>query len=180
MTNNDETALKAETAPTEKLDYRVNRQEFTNIKGMYSGASVVLRVENTEQYDDPEQYLAGDYMMDIHDCYRRVHVHVNLASPWERYNALRKVRLFAELAAQYRDAITAEIASIEKKETLRGYKELEAAQIIPLRDVTDITGQKPTVVPGQPTVMASGEPVARELPVHNATEPTPENCNLWC
>ena len=172
--------LKAETPPTDKLVYRVNRQEFTNVKGMYSGASVVLRVENTEGYDDPKDYLNGDYMMDIHDCYRRVHVHVNLGSPWERYNALKKVRLFAELAAQYRDSIEAEIASIEAKEQARGYKELEQAQLVP-RDVTDITGQKPTVVPGEATVMPERPSVvARELPIEEVPEATPENCELWC
>lgn len=172
-------SLKAEQPPVEKLEYRVNRQEFTNVKGMYSGASVVLRVENTDQYDEARDYLNGDYMFDIHDCYRRVHVHVNLSTPWERYNSLQKVRKFAELAMQYRDAIEAEIASIEAKETKKGYEELEASQLVP-RDVTDITGQKPRVVPGEVTVMPDGESLARQLPVSNVPEPTPENCNLWC
>lgn len=180
--------LAAEIRPEETMEYRVLRQEFSNVPGMYTGANFVCTVEDTSRYDDPKAYLDGHYMFEIHDCTRRVHVHVNLITPWERHNALKKVRLLAEMAVQYKDAIEAEIASIEAKEAKR-----KAAGAAVVEGVIDLTGQKPVVVPGEETIMPQGggcalsgkvdrsESVARELPVVSMSpEPTPENCKLWC
>lgn len=130
------------------VSYRMSKREFLNLPNFYSGANVIARVEDTSGYpNDSEnrEWTYGDYKLEIYDCYKRIHVYVNLSSPEERENSVHKLDLLLGTIQEFRDAIAAEVESIESRpEEVRNYAEYKEANsgitempYIPIQDSTD-------------------------------------------
>ncbi len=97
--------------------FRARRRLFLNRDAEFP-AFVIGVVEDTSPIpdDDEEQsWKWGDVVLDLGDCYRRISFDFEMDTKRKRANSLYKIRRIAEVVNAVRDAIEAEVASIDAR-----------------------------------------------------------------
>lgn len=96
--------------------FRVRRRLFLNRDAEYP-AFVIGIVEDTSGMPDDEKqsWKWGDIVLDLGDCHRRVCFDFQMGTKRDRANTLYKIRRIAEVVNAVRDALEAEVASIDAR-----------------------------------------------------------------
>ena len=99
--------------------YRVRRRKFLN-RDQEMPAFIIGIVEDTSPIPDDdkdESWKWGDIELKLGDCYDRVSFEFRMSTRDERANSLHKINLLAETLNAIRDAIEAEVHSINARQS---------------------------------------------------------------
>jgi hypothetical protein len=104
-------------AAKKRTKYRVRIRKFLN-RDQEMPAFIIGVVQDTSlipQDDKDESWKWGDIELKLGDCYDRVSFDFNMSTRIERANSLHKINLLTEAFDAMRDAIEAEVHSIEAR-----------------------------------------------------------------
>ena len=92
--------------------FSFRKRTFLNPAVTNTTSHVLAHVESTHE----GEYKWGSNMVVIADCHRRVELEFFLGNKQARRSALKKINLLIKVLTAFRDALTKEIALIEKSE----------------------------------------------------------------
>jgi hypothetical protein len=104
-------------AANKRTKYRVRIRKFLN-RDQEMPAFIIGVVKDTSgipQDDKDESWKWGDIELKLGDCYDRVSFDFRMSTRTERANSLYKINLLAEAMNAVRDAIEAEVHSINAR-----------------------------------------------------------------
>jgi hypothetical protein len=93
--------------------FTFRKRAFLNPISTGETSFVLAEVESS----DGGEYKWGNYLLTLADCKRLVQFEFFLGTKQARRIALRKINLLIDVLTQFRDALTKEIALIEKGES---------------------------------------------------------------
>jgi hypothetical protein len=104
-------------AANKRTRYRVRLRKFLN-RDQEMPAFIIGVVQDTSSIPDDDKDASwkwGDIELKLGDCYDRVSFEFRMSTRTERANSLHKINLLAEAMNAVRDAIEAEVHSINAR-----------------------------------------------------------------
>ena len=108
---------------SQKRKYHVRKRLFLN-RDEDLPALIIGIVEDTSEIpnENEDDWKWGTIELKIGDCYRRVSFHFNMDTRENRANSLYKINRLAEVVNAVRDAVQAEVDSINKRPQIKKKK----------------------------------------------------------
>jgi len=107
--------------------YHVRERSFLNLKTDMR-AYIIGVVEDTRDIPnlDEKEWKWGEIQLELADCHEDVSYQFDLSTPEERENSLYKISKMAEVINAVKNAIEAEAASIESRQTFKPAEQSKA------------------------------------------------------
>lgn len=108
--------------------YRVQRREFLNLYTSWR-AYVIGIVEDTSDahFCCDQNQERSELTLKIADCSEEIDLWFDLRTKDDRENSLYKIRKLAEVITEVRDAIEAEVVSLDRKESVKQHARAASA-----------------------------------------------------